>query len=1198
MTNKIFTALLLLLIIPFTHAETPQKLNLHGRPAAVSLDMQITDIDWRWLGKKQRVTVATWDSENPPLDIALDSGTYEGIFADYLKIILTNLGVRSTILRFPDRQQALEALAKGQVDIMIDDPGVKETLAPAFATTRPLIDNRPALVRLQVNESRPLDGATFTLAVSDSYLSSEEIKALYPQAKIIRYRDNAEALGAVAYHHIDAALGNLTSFSFLIDRNFNNELSIDSLLPLTGSGGRMVLRQEDTSLLASINAAIAAIPPDLAKSISQEWFLASDYGWLSAPDTLTAEEKKWIKDHPVVDVVADPLFAPLTIEDKDNVFRGISSDVLHLISLRTGLQFRLRAVNDLGKMVSEVRENDADMLAAITWSGERAQQLTLTRPYLFPPYVLIVADRQAAPETIRPDMTLAVATGNVIAEDLQQRYPGIRIISVPNASLALKMVEEGKADAAIHNQAGADFIIERYFKGQLRIASQLGLRRAKVSFGVSRQQRELESILNKSLAEIPPRELAKIALKWQGTPVMKIETWRNYTNWHLLALALSGLLIVGVLFWALTLRRAVSRRKKAQQELSDELEFREVLLNGAPEPIYVIDGQGRVKRQNDAWRAFFHSCDPQVLALPLFDSRHPLSPVLPALLPLLNSGEAIGKGVHRQRCFLTIEGQVRTIVHWAASMPKSNGKESASLVCGWQDITEHEQLLESVSAEKSRAEVASKAKGTFLATMSHEIRTPVSAIIGLLELAETTRSASTPEGESVRLAYTTAQSLLELIGDVLDLAKIEAESLELAPAWNDPVHICQQTLAIFDGLARQKGLELQFDNQLNSNREYWFDAQRVRQIIFNFLSNSLKFTFVGKVGIRLSESVADEKNLLLIEVFDSGIGISEEEQPKLFQPYSQLDEGKKQIGTGLGLVISAELTRMMNGTLQLDSELHKGTRITVILPVTWRNAEQTVSPAIQSSFNTALPRTLHVLVVDDHDTNRLILRRQLERLDCRVTEAADGEEALLFLEDDDFDLIITDCQMPVMDGIALTRAVRENDRAIPVWGLTANAQSSERERCLAAGMNECLFKPLLPEDLKNRLIQAFPTSEETKPGLAQLTDFVRLYDIIGNNRQHMQEFLTRAFNSHRQDYAALLQASKEQNIKEMSERIHRLVGSAEVLGAARLRGELRTLETLLKSGSLDTIPDLLQTSLRLTLEDMEAALESYAKEIE
>lgn len=1187
-----YCAVLLLLVTQLTFADPPRQLTLHGRPSSVPLDMRISDADWRWLGKKQLVTIATWDSENPPLDIALDSGTYEGIFADYLKVIITNLGVRCTVLRFPDRQRALEALAAGQVDIMIDDPGVTETLTPALIATSSFIDNRLALVRQQVVLSTFSGDSAFTLAVSGTYLSDTQIHTLFPRAKIVRYADNAEALAAVAYHRIDAALGNLTSFSFLIDRNFNNELAINSILPETGSGGRLVLRRADTSLLAGLNAAIAAFPPHLAENITDEWFMASDYAWLSTPDTLNAEEKAWIKAHPVVDVVADPLYAPLTVQDQEHAFRGISSDVLHLISLRTGLTFRLRAASDVGEMVNAVSKSDAEMLAAITWSSEWAQQMILTRPYLFSSYVLIVADTQSAPAEIRPDMTLAVATGNVIAEDLRRRYPDIHIISVPNASLALKMVDEGKADAAIHNQAGADFLIDRYFKGRLRIASQLAHRRAEVSFGVSRQERELESILNKSLADIPPRELAKIAIKWQGIPVVNIETWRNYSSWHTLTLALSGLMIAGMLIWALTLRRAVSKRKKAQLALSDELAFREILLNGSPDPIYVIDEQGNVTSRNQAWHSFFNLTDPQVLALPLFDSRHPLSPVLPALLPLLNSEAEDRKEVHRQHCAITVEGQPRILVHWAAPMPKYAGK-NAGLVCGWQDITEHEQLIKSVSSEKARAEQASKAKGSFLATMSHEIRTPVSAIIGLLELAESARSASTPEGEAIRLAYTTAQSLLELTGDVLDLAKIESGSLELLPAWTDPVQLSRQTLAIFDGLARQKGLTLQFDNQLSGERECWIDAQRLRQVIFNFLSNSLKFTFIGQAGIRLSESRAGEEDRLIIEVFDSGIGISADDQPKLFQPYSQLDEGKKQTGTGLGLVISAELTRMLGGTLTLNSTLHKGTRITVSLPVVWREALRPAFASQPPQVNTTLQLSLHILVVDDHETNRLILRRQLQRLGCRVTEAADGEEAMLFLEDEAFDLIITDCQMPVMDGIALTHAVRAADKTLPIWGLTANAQSSERDRCLAAGMNECLFKPLLPADLKARLLQTFPDSESAKPALAQLTDFEQLTDITGDNKEQLLTLLSRAFENNREDFKQLTAALGAGDYKAISSVVHRMAGSADVLGAARLRNNLRAIEALVEEKApMHTLKDAADP-IAQTLQLMDEALSEF-----
>lgn len=1190
---KICIALFLTLLSQLAFAEQPRELTLHGRVTAFPLDIHLSDADWRWLGKKQRVTIATWDSVNPPLDIALDSGIYEGIFADYLKIIITNLGIRCSILRFPNREQALDALAEGKVDIMVDDPGVSESLPPQFRASKSFINNRIALVTQQSAGSRPLTDKPFTLAVSDTYLSSEQISALFPEAEIFRFSDNAAALAAVAYHKMDAALGNLTSLSFLIDRNFNNELTIKDILPETGSGGRLVLRRGNTSLLNSINAVVSAFPPHMSKVITDEWFLASNYDWLSAPDTLTAKEKAWIKAHPVVDVLASPFYAPLTLQNKDNEFHGISSDVLNLISLRTGLKFRLRAVNDLSTMVSEVSQNDAAMLAALTWSSERARLLTLSRPYFFSSYVLIVTTRETAPTSIRPDMTLALTSGNAVGAELRQRYPDIHIVEVANASLALKMVEEGKADAAIHNLAGADFLIDRYFKGRLKIATQLGIQRAEVSFALNHQQRELESILNKTLADIPPRELAKIAIKWQGMPVVNIEIWRNYSTRHFLALVLSVLVIIGIFVWALTLRREVLKRQKAQLALSHELEFREVLLNGSPEPIYVLDQQGRITSCNHAWQFFFLSTDPQVLALPLFDSRHPLSPVLPALLPLLNSEQADSTMVHRQRCTIAIAGKEHILMHWAAPIPKTDIK-TGGLVCGWEDISEYEHLLERLSEEKMLAEQASKAKGSFLTTMSHEIRTPVSAIIGLLELAESARSDSSPDGEAVRLAYTTAQSLLELIGDVLDLAKIESNSFELAPGWTDPVQLSQQTLAIFDGLARQKGLALQFDNNLTGEHEYWVDAQRLRQIIFNFLSNSLKFTYDGHAGIRLTNSVIDEQTQLIIEVYDTGIGIAHDDQLKLFRPYIQLDEGKKKTGTGLGLVISAELTRMMGGTLKLESALHRGTRITIMLPVESRQAAKAhIQPNWKPEISRALTKSLHILVVDDHDTNRLILRRQAERLGCRVTEAADGEEALLFVADEAFDLIITDCQMPVMDGIALTRAVRAADATIPVWGLTANAQPSERERCLAAGMDKCLFKPLIPADFKEYLQQTFPTGDDDTIALQDLTDFARIREIIGDNPAHMEGFMSRAIKNNREDFEILINASLSHDIKELATRVHRLVGAAEVLGASRLRDDMRTIETMLESDTVETIASYARTHLRCTLEMMEAALREF-----
>jgi len=1175
----------------FVHADDNVPLTLHGRQTLAPLEINISDTDWRWLGKKQEVTIATWDRENPPLDILLDSRTYEGISADYLKIIINSLGVRCHILRFPHRDAALQALASGDVDMVVDDPGTENRLLPELTSSAAYLANRPALIRKESADLTVQSDTAFTLAVPEGYLSDEQIKNLFPHAHIIRLRDYAATLSAVAYGETDAALGNLTSVSFLIDRNFDNDLVVDSIFPETGSGSRFILRRQDSALLNGVNAVINALPAQIHETIIDNWFLGPDFLWLHNPISLSPAETAWIKKHPVIDVLASPLNAPLSLQDEDGTFYGISRDVLHLISLRTGIKFRFRSENDIRDMMNDVEKNHVPMLASLTWSQERAGRFVLTRPYLFTSYVLIVANKQGAPDKPAPHMKIAIAAGNVISEELKKQYPGITILSVANAGIAMKMVEEGKADAAVHNQLGAEYFIDRYFPGQLRIATYLSERRAEISFAVSRQERELEGILNKSLADIPPRALAKIVNKWQGTPDIRLETWRNYSTRHYLALTLSGVIIAGMLAWAFTLSRAVRTRQKAQKALSKELAFREILLNGSPEPIYVLDETGKVINSNRAWRQFFSDADESALLLPLYDSRHPLSSVLPELLPLFATEENDAREVYRQRCIISNGWQKRTVVHWAARVFENNEKRRV-LICGWQDITEQEALLHVISDEKARAEQASREKGHFLATMSHEIRTPVSAIIGLLELAESVRAEETPEGEAVRLAYDSARTLLALIGDVLDLAKIETGSLTLTPDWINPLQIARQTLSTFDGLAKQKGLTLNLDDRLKGNYEYWLDAQRLRQTIFNFFSNSVKFTHTGNVGIVLSDELtADGKAVLNIEVYDTGIGISEEDQPKLFRPYSQLEEGKLQTGTGLGLAISAELINLMGGMVTLQSQLSEGTHINISLPTARRRA--TAEPECLNTLptSTTLNRSLNILIVDDHDTNRLILRRQLERLGCRVTEAADGQEALLFIEDESFDLIITDCQMPEMDGVTLTQTVRFSHPTLLIWGLTANAQPAERERCLAAGMNECLFKPLLPDDLKARLLEAFSGAPEQD--LTQLIDFARLKDITGDSQTQLQALLKRAFENNRDDYSKLISAIQSHDNKVISSVAHRMVGSANVLGAVQLRSHLRRMETLISENAPDSDLKTAAEQIAYTLDIMDSAYAEF-----
>jgi Signal transduction histidine kinase len=288
--------------------------------------------------------------------------------------------------------------------------------------------------------------------------------------------------------------------------------------------------------------------------------------------------------------------------------------------------------------------------------------------------------------------------------------------------------------------------------------------------------------------------------------------------------------------------------------------------------------------------------------------------------------------------------------------------------------------------------------------------------------------------------------------------------------------LVESVARVFDGLARQKALELRLEIEAEAACDVLIDPLRFKQILSNLVSNAIKFTDFGHVKIRVyGERVAGDRLALELSVQDSGIGISEDEQRQLFEPFSQVARSgnASRGGTGLGLTICRKLAEMMGGTVRMESRPGEGTTVTVRLLL------QTLEslPECETGQAQVASRTTHalkVLVVDDHVANRMLLSQQLEHLGHQVEVAADGSQALQAWHPGDFDLVITDCNMPVLNGYGLARRIRELEEEMAaepcvIFGFTANAQPDEIENCRLAGMDDCLFKPIGLDNLRARL---------------------------------------------------------------------------------------------------------------------------------
>ncbi len=385
---------------------------------------------------------------------------------------------------------------------------------------------------------------------------------------------------------------------------------------------------------------------------------------------------------------------------------------------------------------------------------------------------------------------------------------------------------------------------------------------------------------------------------------------------------------------------------------------------------------------------------------------------------------------------------------------------------------ENESLIEELKQATKKAEQMSQAKGEFLANMSHEIRTPMNGVIGTLQLLEDTELSS-EQKEFVKTAHTSADGLLAILNDILDISKIEAGKLNFENIAFDFKQIISDIVVLHAQKAELQGVRLRQDIDEHLPDAVIGDPTRLRQIIMNLVSNALKFTREGEVCISIDVVSHNGKQVeLKIAVSDTGIGIPEAAQQTLFNAFTQADGSttRKYGGTGLGLAIVSQLVSLMRGQLGVDSVENEGSSFWFIAG--FECAEKALAKeALTEDKKELLQLNAKVLLVEDNPVNQMIASKMLEKVGLKAVLANNGVEALQILNEQSFDLVLMDCQMPEMDGFDATRAIRQQDMknlknvSLPVIAMTANVMSGDRERCLEAGMNDYIGKPVQRDHL-------------------------------------------------------------------------------------------------------------------------------------
>ena len=525
------------------------------------------------------------------------------------------------------------------------------------------------------------------------------------------------------------------------------------------------------------------------------------------------------------------------------------------------------------------------------------------------------------------------------------------------------------------------------------------------------------------------------------------------------------------------------------------------------------------------------------------------------------------------------------------------------------DIDAQKALEVQLQEAKEAADAASRAKSTFLAVMSHEIRTPMNGVLGMLELLSLT-SLDADQRRIVSVIRESGRSLQRIIDDILDFSKIEAGKLDVAPEPASVRRVVETTRNMYAGNASSKGLVLKCSVDDEISPALIVDPHRLGQILNNLTSNAIKFTNEGQVEIstRLQHR-ADGVETVRFEVRDSGIGMSPEAQSRLFQPFAQAtgETARTFGGTGLGLSISKRLAELMGGSIEVDSASGVGTTMSVILPLRIADARELRDPAAHPdndsdkagsgglrsapSIEQAEREGTLVLVVDDHPTNRMLMCRQMNVLGYAADTAENGLEALDKWKSGRYALLVTDCNMPDMDGYELSRLIRRlegmrGDQRTPIIACTANALRGEAEKCFAAGMDDYLPKPVQVPQLAAKLRQWLPlpaavaegphtagSGHTPAPGggAREAIDRGVLANISGGDRAAETDILSGFLDATAEDMRDMQGAIARGDFTGSKRAAHRVKGAAAMVGAADLARRCAAAESASEAEDLGAV---------------------------
>jgi PAS domain S-box-containing protein len=962
---------------------------------------------------------------------------------------------------------------------------------------------------------------------------------------------------------------------------------------------------------------------------------------------LSPAERNWVKKNPIISVGVDLDFAPIEDLDKNNQYIGVTADFLALAEKKTGLRFNIDRNHSWEKSIKRIKAGKIHMLGAAVPSEQRKKFLNFSQPYAWLSGVIIVRKNVTEPMSLKKltGMQVMVVHNYIWKDILEISHPELDISPAPNIETALKKVSFGMADAMVGYMATAAHHIERLGISNLKISGET-VSVLDICFAVNKETPHLRNILNQVLEQTPEARKKTILRKWISLELRPIRDLKYFTRIVFPGVILGLLVLIGIIIWNRSLQRQVNQRtEKLNQELTQrtlmELALRESeekyrSIFGNIQDVYFeimpqgqvleispsikkVIGYSRTMMMKKSLSHFFVNPDDflamstKVITEGILEdhevllahpNKEPINCSMNAML-IRNRQGAPGK----------IIGSIRNITDRvkAQSALKTAYHELEKRV--EERTAELRKTNQELNKAKETADAGTLAKSSFLANMSHEIRTPLSGVISASELV---LNESLPEKTAryIKLIHTSGHALLGVIDDILDFSKIEAGKLDME---THPFHLDQVIERVAE-LFKPKIIEkkIQFVTQVQQDTPHHVlgDSFRLQQILTNLVSNAIKFTDKGgQITLGVSGTNGDTAAgpiPISFWVADTGIGIAPEHQDLLFTPFSQIDASttRKYGGSGLGLSICGQLVEMMGGTITVKSRPRQGSQFFFTIPLEQYTQKQTDQPALAPLGKGPLPistyRTLlkgrRVLVAEDTPTNQEITLAVLELAGIETLLVDTGTKAVAAIQNQRFDAVLMDIQMPEMDGLEATRTIRrQQGKDLPIIAMTARTLKEDQAKCMAAGMNGYISKPVSQEKLFNTLIAlihhhpVLPSVKEKTPldkcpGQVPGIEIKKTITSLGVGVDVFMGILHTFFKNHEQTIDKINTAWQARDQKDVITLVHSLKGSAAGIGATTLHDLVRDLEKICRKET--SLPSLEKAGLPAIKTSLEIVLTS------